>query len=72
MTIFNRWGGTVFTTSDPDIDWNGRQFNTGEECPEGVYFYVCKVNEIQLNPAENPEPKVLKGFIHLIRGEKLK
>ncbi|MBL7924111.1 MAG: gliding motility-associated C-terminal domain-containing protein [Bacteroidia bacterium] len=70
MTIYNRWGDIIFTTTDADINWNGKRNNDGEECPEGVYFYVCKVNEIRLSGSA--VPRILKGFIHLTRGEKLK
>jgi gliding motility-associated-like protein len=68
MTIFNRWGDVVFETKDPDIGWNGKRNNDGQENPEGVYFYVCKVYEARLSG--EAEPFVLKGVIHLIRGEK--
>ena len=66
MIIFNRWGDKIFETTDPDIGWNGKRKNTGEDCPEGVYFYVCKVNEIQLSGTTTQ--RILKGFIHLTRG----
>ncbi|MBK7889166.1 MAG: gliding motility-associated C-terminal domain-containing protein [Bacteroidetes bacterium] len=66
MTIFNRWGDKIFETTDPDINWNGKRNNDGEESPDGVYFYVCKVNEIRLSGAV--EQRVLKGIIHLTRG----
>jgi gliding motility-associated-like protein len=68
MTIFNRWGDVVFETKDPDIGWNGKRNNDGQENPEGVYFYVCKVYEARLSG--EAEPFVLKGVIHLMRGEK--
>jgi len=41
MNIFDRWGGKVFTTTDPLIGWNGRRDNTGNMLPAGVY--VCQV-----------------------------
>ncbi len=45
IKIYNRWGELVF---HGDIDgesgdgrnWNGRKFNTGEQCPSGTYYYV--------------------------------
>lgn len=70
MQIFNRWGDLVFETTDADINWNGKRRNSGEESPEGVYFYVCQVNEIMLNG--ETKPRILKGFIHLYRGAKVK
>jgi len=70
MQIFNRWGDLVFKTTDADINWNGNRRNTGEPSPDGVYFYVCKVNEITLS--SEMKPRLLKGFIHLYRGSAVK
>ena len=70
MQIFNRWGDLIFKTTDADIGWNGKRRNNGEECPDGVYFYVCQVNELTLSG--ETKPRMLKGFIHLYRGEKVK
>lgn len=42
MTIYNRWGQEVFTTTQTDgRGWDGR-FN-GKEQPEGVYIYMIEV-----------------------------
>jgi len=64
LNIFSRWGLKVFETTDPAINWNGRTDNTGEDLPEGVYFYTCIVNEIYLSGIRSRE---LSGFIQLIR-----
>lgn len=64
IKIFSRWGLEVFSTTDPDINWNGQTDNSGEELPEGVYYYVCVVNEIYLEGIKSRE---LQGFIQLIR-----
>ncbi len=63
MTIFNRWGGIVYETEDPDINWDGRDMNTSSDCSDGVYFYVCKVYELTLYGVV---PRELKGSITLI------
>jgi len=68
MRIFNRWGDQVFKTEDPEIGWNGKRENAGPDSPEGVYFYVCKVYEVPSVAGEVSEPRILNGFIHLIRG----
>ena len=67
LKIFSRWGQLVFETNDPDIEWNGRTDNTGEELPSGVYFYICKVNEIFLDGVRQRELK--PGTIQLIRNK---
>lgn len=42
LDVYNRWGERVFTSTDPKVDWNGQNKNTGGECPDGVYYYVWK------------------------------
>ena len=63
LEVFNRWGSLVFETNDPDIVWDGVSQQTNKPCVDGVYFYVCIVNEIFL---AGVQPRVLKGFISLI------
>ncbi len=65
IKIYNRWGDLLFKTTDPRIDWNGKRNNTGEQVPEGVYFYICIVNEIFL---DGIRPRTLTGFIQVIHG----
>lgn len=69
LVIYNRWGNKVFE-SDKDgfgVDennWNGRNFNIGLECPEGVYFFIFKY---QMN--NQTTPKLVNGTITLLRNE---
>jgi gliding motility-associated-like protein len=37
--IFNRWGQMVYKSSNPDEGWNGRTFNSGQECEQDAYIY---------------------------------
>ncbi|MBL7802174.1 MAG: gliding motility-associated C-terminal domain-containing protein [Saprospiraceae bacterium] len=66
MQIFNRWGNLVFSTTDPDINWDGRN-ESGQELAEGTYFYVCQVYEQRVEGVVR-RPEVLSGYIELIRG----
>jgi len=66
MKIFNRWGNLVFETTNPDIMWNGKNQKGGAISSDGVYFYVCTVNEKYL---DGIKPRVLKGFVHLLRNK---
>ncbi len=59
MSIFNRWGGKVFESKNPDLGWDGRQ--NGELLPVGVYMYV-----IMLEQAEG-ESEHVSGTVTLIR-----
>lgn len=64
MHIFNRWGRTVFDTTDPYINWDGKASGTKLECPSGTYFYVC---EVTIKTPEGPVTQRLQGVIMIVR-----
>ena len=64
MKIYNRWGLKIFETTNPDILWDGTNQDTNLDCSDGVYYYVCTVNEIRLSGIV---PRDLHGFIQLLR-----
>ena len=66
LKVYNRWGNLVFETTNPLINWNGTFLNTGDKLLDGVYFYVCKVNEIKL---EGLKPRSLQGNITIFNGK---
>ncbi|MBN8703318.1 MAG: gliding motility-associated C-terminal domain-containing protein [Bacteroidetes bacterium] len=66
MKIYNRWGLLVYETTDPDINWNGKNLETKTMCSDGTYYYTCVVNEIRVTGIK---PRYLKGFIQLIHGK---
>ncbi len=66
LKIFNRWGGLVYETNDPDINWDGTNLG-GKDLKEGVYFYVCRVFEARVTGVIE-QAALLEGPIHLIRG----
>jgi gliding motility-associated-like protein len=63
LQILNRWGEEVYSTTNPDIDWDGSN-KEGEALPDGTYFYICKVFEIRL---EGIVERDLKGTVTLLR-----
>lgn len=63
--VVNRWGEVVFQTSDPDLNWDGRN-SRGEDLPAGVYYYTCKTFERRV-AGILPGDKILKGYIELVR-----
>ena len=65
MKIYNRWGTLVFETNDKDINWDGKSKDAKTDCPEGVYYYTCRVNFYRVSGVESIQ---LNGYIHLIRG----
>ncbi|MCB9192754.1 MAG: gliding motility-associated C-terminal domain-containing protein [Flavobacteriales bacterium] len=64
LKIYNRWGLKIFETTDPDILWDGTNQTSKLESSDGVYYYVCTVNEIRLTGIV---PRNLHGFIQLLR-----
>jgi gliding motility-associated-like protein len=64
LKIFNRWGTVVYETSDPGINWNGKNKDTDQDCSEGVYFYICDVYEVTLSGLQK---RNLQGVVHLYR-----
>ncbi|MBX2933715.1 MAG: gliding motility-associated C-terminal domain-containing protein [Ferruginibacter sp.] len=59
LTIFNRYGQTVYRTKDPDAGWNGN-FNNNKPLP-GSYVWICKYQ------FSNKPIKEEKGMFTLIR-----
>jgi len=62
IDILNRWGQVVFSTTDPDVNWDGKHQEANTPVPDGVYYYICTVNTIRLTGIE---PIILTGFIHV-------
>lgn len=60
MEIFDRWGNTVFTSTDPTYGWSGFIVSAGIDAPPGTYVY--QVNYLD---ARN-RPKQLYGEVLLI------
>lgn len=59
--IWNRWGEMVFQTDDPQVGWNGRKFNKGQEAPPGVYVTLVAFQGPRGDSHE------YKGFVTLVR-----
>lgn len=43
LQVYNRWGGLVFESNDPDIGWPGTFRPGGDAAPPGLYHYVAQV-----------------------------
>lgn len=48
ITIYNRWGSQVYTTSDLNINWDGKDDN-GQRANDGVYFWVVQYVDVDGN-----------------------
>ncbi|HKK39016.1 MAG TPA: gliding motility-associated C-terminal domain-containing protein, partial [Cryomorphaceae bacterium] len=60
FTVFNRWGGIVFKSTDPQILWNGENIQSDGVVTDGTYHYVCRVFTRRLTGIE---PIDLSGYI---------
>lgn len=66
MNIYNKWGGLIFETQDPMINWDGTDQKSGKVMQTGTYYYKCRVFEIQESGViERKKP--LSGYIELVR-----
>jgi len=59
LTIYNRWGQTVFTTTDPSKKWNG--LVKGITADPGVYVWMADIT------LRNQPPRRAKGTVILLR-----
>jgi hypothetical protein len=44
LSIYDRWGGVIFNTDDPNLGWDGRG-SMSEMKPEGVYVYFLSIRD---------------------------
>jgi gliding motility-associated-like protein len=64
LDIYDRWGRLVYTTTDPDVNWDGNDMTTNQPCSDGTYFYVCEVHQITLSGTIT---LMLKGSVTIVR-----
>lgn len=60
VDIYSRWGNKVFQSSVNVAKWDGRDLK-GNDCTEGVYYYVFHYSEFINKEIDK------KGFIQLVR-----
>jgi len=59
LAIYNRHGGKIFESKDPNIGWNGQK--DGKDVPMGTYTYIVHLEQ---TPGKNIEKG---GVLMLIR-----
>jgi gliding motility-associated-like protein len=60
LTIYNRWGDVVYTSTNYNNDWNGKNIT------DGVYFYVLDLPRKESKVTKEKDPA--KGFIQVLKG----
>jgi gliding motility-associated-like protein len=63
LVIFNRWGGTVFTSNDPKEKWDGNF--QGVPCAEGTYYFSVEYHGFGQKALQGT--KVHHGSVTLLR-----
>ena len=62
LEIYNRWGYLVYSTTNYNNTWNGKDQGAGVDLPEGGYFFVLKYREQGAT-----ELSQMKGHVTIIR-----
>ncbi len=61
LTIFNRWGETVFTSQDINSGWDGTN-KYGHLCQDGLYTYLIEYRKKDID-----DPETFVGHVVLLR-----
>ena len=59
VMIVNRWGQTVYTSTDLQVGWEG--VDNGQECSDGIYYSLINYTTVY------GEVGALKGIVTLVR-----
>lgn len=60
LTVYNRWGDVVYSNSNYNNDWDGKNVK------DGVYFYVLDLPSKETSVKKEKDPS--KGFIQILSG----
>jgi len=64
IRIFNRWGRTVFETTDPEIMWDGKEMKSDIDVADGTYFYNCTIHFATL---DGEHEQMIQGSVSIYR-----
>ncbi len=64
IKIYNRWGNLEYETTNRDVNWDGKNKDSKKDCPDGVYYYTCKVFFFRISGESVLE---LHGTVQLLR-----
>ncbi len=52
LSIYDRWGGKIYESSNPKSGWNGRTANNEKELPPGAYVYQLEYQSNRNSPVK--------------------
>jgi large repetitive protein len=67
ISIFDRYGSLVFTSEDPDLEWDGKNQITGNEIITGSYSYSLSYKDFEGRIYDYTNCANCKGTISIIR-----
>lgn len=62
LEIFDRWGGMMWRTDNPNKGWDGTHMDSGKRVKQGMYVYQFRIRQFNTF-----KPKVLKGTVTVYR-----
>ncbi len=66
LEVYNRWGGLLFQTTDPETAWDGTGIN-GEPVEVGTYLYILSYGLPASTSAEEQATRNISGNLNLLR-----
>ncbi len=63
LSIYNKWGVLVYETDNANFKWDGKMNGSNDKVSEGVYYFVCTINEIKL---KGIVPRIYSGFFYVM------
>jgi gliding motility-associated-like protein len=47
LVVYNRWGRKVYESIEVGSYWDGSHYKSGEDCSDGVYYYILQVRDFE-------------------------
>lgn len=66
LTIYDRWGVLLFSTTLRNNGWDGRT-NAGLEAKDGVYYFIVTLENLKDRSGASVDDEIHKGFVTLVR-----
>ena len=67
ISIFDRFGSIIFTSNDPNLDWDGKNQFTGGDIISGVYSYSLSYIDFEGRIYDYTNCENCSGTISILR-----